>query len=67
MNAKKGCFRIFLALSILSASAGFLRLITSVTNGQAEAGLLLMIGGPVVVGLMTLVTWWIVQGFTGSD
>ena len=67
MNAKKGCFRIAVVLSLLSAGGGFLRMITAVNDGQAQLGFLTMIGGPVVVVAVYLVIWWIVKGFTESS
>jgi len=67
MNAKKGCFRIVIALSLLASGGGFARMITAVNDGQAQAGLAAMIGGPVVVLAVSLIVWWIVKGFNESS
>ncbi len=63
MNAKKGCFRIAAVLSLLTASAGFVRLITASEDAQAQAGFLTMVGGPVVIIAVYLIVEWIVKGF----
>jgi len=67
MNAKKGCFRIAVVLSLLTAAAGFVRLITASADTQAQAGFLTMVGGPVVVIAVYLIVGWIVKGFTESS
>jgi hypothetical protein len=67
MNAKKGCFRIVVVLSLLTASAGFVRLITASEDSQAQAGFLAMVGGPVVITAVYLILCWIVKGFTESS
>ncbi|MCK5564741.1 MAG: hypothetical protein KAJ07_05805 [Planctomycetes bacterium] len=63
MNAKKGCFRIAAVLSLLTATGGFVRLITASVDAQAQTGFLTMVGGPVVVIAVYLILWWIVKGF----
>jgi hypothetical protein len=67
MNAKKGCFRIVVVLSLLAATAGFLRLITATEDAQAQAGLLTMFGGPVLIIVVYLIIEWIVKGFNESS
>ena len=67
MNAKKGCFRIVVVLSLLSALGGFVRLVTATENAQAEAGFLAMVGGPVIIIALYLILYWIVKGFNGSS
>jgi hypothetical protein len=63
MNAKKGCLRILIVLSLLSAIGGFIRLVTASTDAQAEAGFITMIAGPAVIIIIYLIIYWIVKGF----
>ena len=63
MNAKKGCLRILIVLSLLSAIGGFIRLVTANTDAQAEAGFITMIAGPTVIIIIYLIVYWIVKGF----
>ena len=63
MNAKKGCLRILIVLSLLSAIGGFIRLVTASTDAQAEAGFITMIAGPTVLIVIYLIIYWIVKGF----
>ena len=67
MNAKKGCLRILIALSLLSAIGGFIRLVTASTDAQAEAGFIAMIAGPAVIIIIYLIVYWIVKGFNETE
>jgi hypothetical protein len=63
MNSKKGFLRITLVLSAVPALAGFIVLLSSTSDSQAEAGLMTMVGGPALVWVIYLAVSWIVKGF----
>ena len=63
MNLKKGFLRVTLALSAVPAVTGFILLLSSTSNNQAQAGLVTMAGGPGLVWIIYCAVSWIVKGF----
>ena len=63
MNLKKGFLRITLALSAVPAVTGFILLLSSTSDSQAQVGLITMAGGPAIVWAVYVAVSWIVKGF----